>query len=225
VNREPYELDPKMFEGRLRLNRAKRGSFLIETVHWASRNSQALTLPWGWAPVHPLRRVCAEAPRLGNTETINLKAATRVPVHQSFTRDWSYGDRVNLEAEMNEIAVASSKILLAEDDNDMRRFLVRALQNAGFDVASFDNGLSAYNRLREEPFELLLTDIVMPEMDGIELARRATELDPDIKVMFITGFAAVALNPDNNAPKDAKILSKPFHLRDLVSEVQRLLAA
>jgi two-component system cell cycle response regulator CpdR len=119
----------------------------------------------------------------------------------------------------------SAKILLAEDDNDMRRFLVNALKNAGYDVASFDNGLSAYNRLREEPFELLLTDIVMPEMDGIELARRATELDPDIKVMFITGFAAVALNPDNNAPREAKILSKPFHLKDLVNEVQRLLAA
>jgi two-component system cell cycle response regulator CpdR len=107
----------------------------------------------------------------------------------------------------------------------MRRFLGKALQNAGYDVASFDNGLSAYHRLREEPFELLLTDIVMPEMDGIELARRATELDPDIKVMFITGFAAVALNPDNNAPPQAKILSKPFHLKDLVNEVQRLLAA
>ena len=87
-----------------------------------------------------------------------------------------------------------SKILLAEDDTDMRRFLVKALQNAGFDVISYDNGLSAYQRLREEPFELLLTDIVMPEMDGIELARRASELDPDIKIMFITGFAAVALN-------------------------------
>src|SRR5579885_892816 len=85
----------------------------------------------------------------------------------------------------------SSKILLAEDDQDMRRFLSKALQNAGFGVASFDNGMDAYRRLREEPFELLLTDIVMPEMDGIELARRATELDPDIKVMFITGFAAV----------------------------------
>jgi hypothetical protein len=58
------------------------------------------------------------------------------------------------------------KILLAEDDTDMRRFLVKALQNAGFDVISYDNGLSAYQRLREEPFELLLTDIVMPEMDG-----------------------------------------------------------
>ncbi|MGH6853199.1 MAG: cell cycle two-component system response regulator CpdR [Methylocella sp.] len=119
----------------------------------------------------------------------------------------------------------NAKILLAEDDHDMRRFLGKALQNAGYDVASFDNGMAAYYRLREEPFELLLTDIVMPEMDGIELARRATELDPDIKVMFITGFAAVALNPDNNAPPQAKILSKPFHLKDLVNEVQRLLAA
>ena len=79
--------------------------------------------------------------------------------------------------------------------------------------------------MREEPFTVLLTDIVMPEMDGIELARKATELDPDLKVMFITGFAAVALNPDSNAPKDAKVLSKPFHLRELVTEVDRLLAA
>ena len=117
------------------------------------------------------------------------------------------------------------KIILAEDDNDMRRFLVKALENAGYEVVSYDNGRSAYDRLREEPFELLLTDIVMPEMDGIELARKATELDPDMKVMFITGFAAVALNPDNQAPKEAKVLSKPFHLRDLVTEVQKLLAA
>jgi two-component system cell cycle response regulator CpdR len=120
---------------------------------------------------------------------------------------------------------ALPKILLAEDDNDMRRFLVKALENAGYEVTDYDNGMSAYRRLREEPFELLLTDIVMPEMDGIELARRAAELDPDIKIMFITGFAAVALNPDSQAPKDAKVLSKPFHLRDLVNEVQKMLAA
>ncbi len=91
------------------------------------------------------------------------------------------------------------KILLAEDDNDMRRFLVKALQSAGFEVTDYDNGLAAYRRLREEPFQLLLTDIVMPEMDGIELARRASELDPDMKIMFITGGAAApdyaALHP------------------------------
>ena len=117
------------------------------------------------------------------------------------------------------------KILLAEDDNDMRRFLVKALEKAGYAVRSCDNGASAYESLREEPFSLLLTDIVMPEMDGIELARRATELDPDLKVMFITGFAAVALNPDSAAPKNATVLSKPFHLRDLVNEVEKLLQA
>jgi len=126
---------------------------------------------------------------------------------------------------MTETGALKPKILLAEDDNDMRRFLVRALSNAGYEVVSFDNGRSAYDRLREEPFELLLTDIVMPEMDGIELARKATELDPDLKVMFITGFAAVALNATEQAPKDSKVLSKPFHLKDLVSEVDRMLAA
>ena len=116
------------------------------------------------------------------------------------------------------------KILAAEDDNDMRRCLVKALENARFQGSPHDNGMSAYQRLREEPFEMLLTDIVMPEMDGIELARRAAELDPDIKIMFITGFAAVALSADSTAPKHAKVLSKPIHLRDLVNEVQKMLA-
>lgn len=118
--------------------------------------------------------------------------------------------------------ISMQRILLAEDDDDMRGFLERELKRAGYNVVAFGNGLEAYERLCDEPFTLLLTDIVMPEMDGIELARRAAEFDPDLKIMFITGFAAVALNPDSNAPKDAKVLSKPFHLRDLVREVERL---
>ncbi len=118
-----------------------------------------------------------------------------------------------------------TKILLAEDDESMRAFLERALQSAGYEVVAFGDGQAAYDRLCDESFDLLLTDIVMPEMDGIELARRATEIDPGLRVMFITGFAAVALNPDSNAPKDAKVLSKPFHLKDLVNQVERLLAA
>ncbi len=116
------------------------------------------------------------------------------------------------------------RILLAEDDDSMRGFLERALKGAGYDVVAFDNGKDAFDRLGREPFTLLLTDIVMPLMDGIELARRAAEHDPDLKIMFITGFAAVTLNTDNAAPKDARVLSKPFHLKDLVAEVDRLLA-
>ena len=118
-----------------------------------------------------------------------------------------------------------ARILLAEDDESMRRFLAKALENAGHDVVPCGKGDEAHGCLKEDVFDILLTDIVMPEMDGIELARLAAELDPTLKIMFITGFAAVALNPEVATPREAKVLSKPFHLRDLVAEVDRLMAA
>jgi two-component system cell cycle response regulator CpdR len=113
------------------------------------------------------------------------------------------------------------RILLAEDDNSMRVYLARALERTGYHVVAVDNGLAALPLLESEPFDLLLTDIVMPEMDGIELAQKAAEIAPDIRVMFITGFAAVALKAGRKTP-DAKVLSKPFHRRDLVAEVERM---
>jgi len=113
------------------------------------------------------------------------------------------------------------RILLAEDDNTMRVYLARALERSGYAVTDVDRGTSALAWLETEPFDLLLTDIVMPEMDGIELAQKAALIAPDMRVMFITGFAAVALKAGKAAP-DAKVLSKPFHLRDLVAEVGRL---
>ena len=113
------------------------------------------------------------------------------------------------------------RILLAEDDDSMRVYLARALERTGYHVVAVDNGAAAVPLLQSEPFDLLLTDIVMPEMDGIELAQKAAEIAPDIRVMFITGFAAVALKAGRKTP-DAKVLSKPFHLRDLVAEVERM---
>ena len=118
-----------------------------------------------------------------------------------------------------------ARILLAEDDTSMREYLQRALQRVGYEVEAVGCGTEAMPLLEKDRFDLLLTDIVMPEMDGIELAQKASAIDPAIRVMFITGFAAVALNPDSNAPKDAKVLSKPFHLKDLVNEVEKLIAA
>jgi two-component system cell cycle response regulator CpdR len=95
------------------------------------------------------------------------------------------------------------------------------LENAGYDVVAVDRGTAALPYLEREHFDLLLSDIVMPEMDGIELAQRCAEVSPDTKVIFITGFAAVTLKASREAPQ-AKVLSKPFHLRDLVAEVQRV---
>lgn len=113
------------------------------------------------------------------------------------------------------------RILLAEDEEAMRAYLERALTKAGFDVTSVDRGTEAVPLLEQEQFDLLLSDIVMPEMDGIELAQRCAEVSPRTKVMFITGFAAVSLRASREQPH-AKVLSKPFHLRDLVLEVERV---
>ncbi|MFZ3484518.1 cell cycle two-component system response regulator CpdR [Sphingomonas sp. 3-13AW] len=115
------------------------------------------------------------------------------------------------------------RILLAEDDQVMREYLARALERSGYQVAAVDRGTEAIPLLESESFDLLLTDIVMPEMDGIELAQRAQEIAPDMRVMFITGFAAVTLKAGKAVPQ-ARVLSKPFHLRDLVREVDQLFA-
>ena len=113
------------------------------------------------------------------------------------------------------------RILLAEDEEAMRTYLARALEKAGYAVDSVDCGTAALPLLEHGDYDLLLSDIVMPEMDGIELAQRCNEISPATRVMFITGFAAVSLKASVNQPQ-AKVLSKPFHLRDLVLEVDRV---
>ena len=117
------------------------------------------------------------------------------------------------------------RILLAEDDDSLRGFLKRALERAGYEVRACADGEEALEALPEAEWDLLLTDIVMPGMDGIEVARQAAALHPDLRIMFITGFAAVALSAGDRAPPGAKVLSKPIHLREIVAEVDRMLAA
>lgn len=119
-----------------------------------------------------------------------------------------------------------ARILIAEDDESMCRFLEAALRRAGHEVTSRNDGLEALNTIQNTPdYDLLLADIVMPGLDGIELSQKAADLCPAMKVMFITGFAAVAMRARQESEPGTKVLSKPFHLRDLTREVETLLAA
>ena len=122
-----------------------------------------------------------------------------------------------------------AKILLAEDDESTRRFLAGAIEKAGHDIISCADGLEAAEQLtlalaKGTAFDLLLTDIVMPGMDGIELSARARKVMPAIKVMMITGFAAMAAN-DSTGDAPAKIISKPFHLGSVIAEIEKTLKA
>lgn len=115
------------------------------------------------------------------------------------------------------------RILLAEDEQIMREYLARALERSGYEVVAVDCGTAAAPLLETERFDLLLTDIIMPEMDGIQLTHHCNMVSPTTDVIFITGFSGVALRAGASVP-NAKILSKPFHLKDLVLEVERLFA-
>ena len=117
-----------------------------------------------------------------------------------------------------------TRILLAEDDDSLRGFLKRALERAGYEVRACADGEEALEALPEAEWDLLLTDIVMPGADGIEVARQAAAVQPELRIMFITGFAAVALSAAQTTPQ-AKVLSKPVHLREIVAEVERMLIA
>lgn len=121
---------------------------------------------------------------------------------------------------------AMSHILLAEDDDSMRQFLTLALEKAGHRVTACADGLAAYKAAEDfgTGVDLLLADIVMPGMDGIELSQRVTQLHPHVKILFITGFSAVAMGAGLSGNNQAKVLSKPFHLNDLVKQVEEILA-
>jgi two-component system cell cycle response regulator CpdR len=118
-----------------------------------------------------------------------------------------------------------ARILLAEDDDNMRAFVARALERAGHQVSAVGDGDAALALASDSDFDLLLADVVMPGIDGIELARRVSALLPELRIMFITGFAAVALNQPGFARRQPRVLAKPFHLRQLVDEVDKVLTA
>lgn len=108
-------------------------------------------------------------------------------------------------------------ILLAAGDDSMRAYLTRVLERSGHRVTAVVSGADALARIERVAFDLLLTDIVMPELDGITLAQRGAGLRPTMRIIFMTGFSGVTLEVGA-----AQTLSAPFHLRDLVRRVDRL---
>jgi two-component system cell cycle response regulator CpdR len=132
--------------------------------------------------------------------------------------------RAEHDRDEGESRQAVARILLAEDDDGLRNVLAAGLRRAGHGVDAVACGHTGLAAVEMTPYDLLLLDVVMPGLDGIALARRAGRRWPGIKVVFITGFAAVALSPRSEAPVGARVLSKPFHLNDLAAQVEDVLA-
>ena len=117
-----------------------------------------------------------------------------------------------------------ARILLAEDDPAVREFVRRALAHSGHEVTAVDDGLGAIETLAEQKFDLLITDIVMPGMDGIALALKVSKDQPSLPILMMTGYAAERQRAHNLEALIHKVIAKPFTLRDICAAVSDTLA-
>lgn len=114
-------------------------------------------------------------------------------------------------------------ILLAEDDTNLRNALSKALHNAGYTVADAVDGKAAYDIFCSEQFDLVITDIMMPIMDGNELTAEIRQISADTPVLMLTALEAIDDKEKGfNAGAD-DYLVKPFALKELVLRVKALL--
>jgi two-component system cell cycle response regulator CpdR len=114
-------------------------------------------------------------------------------------------------------------ILLAEDEDSVAAFVSRALTQLGHDVTRVPDGLAAVNALARKRFDLLLTDIVMPELDGIGLALKASKDYPAMKILLMTGYAAERQRAHNLEALVQRVVMKPFTLDEIQKAVTELL--
>ena len=133
-------------------------------------------------------------------------------------------DSVTIPEESARDLTGSSTILLVEDEDAVRMFASRALKNKGYTVYEADSGVSALKVMEETEakIDLLISDVMMPQMDGPSLVKKIRETDKSLKVIFISGYAEDALD-DNITDKDFNFLSKPFSLKQLAEEVKEVL--
>lgn len=120
--------------------------------------------------------------------------------------------------------IAMARILITEDEESLRRFLARALRLDGHETVEAGDGAEGLEMLSEGSYDLLLSDIRMPVMDGIELAHQAAARFPDMKILLMTGYAEQRERAEDLSTKVIDVVSKPFALPDIRKAVAMALA-
>ena len=116
-----------------------------------------------------------------------------------------------------------ARILLAEDEPSVREFVQRALVHQGHQVTTVNDGGEALEALEDERFDLLLTDIVMPRVDGGALALKASKEYPHMRIVLMTGYAAERDRAHNLDALVHEVVSKPFTLSDICDTIDAAL--
>jgi DNA-binding response OmpR family regulator len=115
-------------------------------------------------------------------------------------------------------------ILITEDDEKMRNGLVEILKEEGYNVDSAQNGQKGLVLIKEKDYDVVLTDLIMPVMGGMELLRNIKQIKPGTSVIFITAFGTI-----ENAVEAIKVgasdyITKPFKIDEVQSKIKTVLA-
>ena len=119
----------------------------------------------------------------------------------------------------------SETILVCEDEDSVRRLAVLQLRDAGYAVIEAENGDQALHQAAEAdiPLDLLVTDVIMPQMDGKTLSRELTEAHPGLKTLFVSGYTASAIARHGILENGVEFIEKPFNRNELLSRVREIL--
>ncbi len=117
----------------------------------------------------------------------------------------------------------TGRVLLVEDEDSVRSFAVRALELRGYTVTAAASGQEAIEIVEENPgaIDLIVSDVVMPEMTGPEMMREVLKMRPEIRFIFISGYAEDALREEMMGHEKFHFLAKPFSLKDLAVKVKK----
>src|SRR5213080_277831 len=114
-----------------------------------------------------------------------------------------------------------AKILVVDDEAELKNALVEALSAQSFEVRGFTNGAHALSVLRQEAFDILLSDLMMPEMDGITLVEKALEIDPHLVTIIMTGQGTIQTAVDAMKVGAFDYVLKPFRMATLLPTLTR----
>jgi CheY-like chemotaxis protein len=114
------------------------------------------------------------------------------------------------------------RILLVDDDDDVRQVAAALLEEIGYEVAAAESGEAALKLLKPGEFALLITDVAMPGMTGVQLARQVRKLAPTLPIVFASGYADVQTFGEELA--DEALLKKPFRIADVAAHISAALA-
>ena len=158
----------------------------------------------------------------GGHVKIYSEAGHGTTVNLYFPRAHGQADDVEHDRGASQGGVDGEIVLVVEDDNDLRWYLIEALRGLNYRAIGAPDADAAL-RILEQPsakIDLMLTDVIMPGMNGRELARRARELRPALKALFMSGYSRSAAVHHGRVDLDVQLVQKPVSLQDLAARIR-----